>query len=92
MLSFVVHNVLTESASTEGLYLLKCASAYLNVYMYAAPKVQTSETIAAGRREVAYFSKVLKLSFNLSSNIALIQRFIQEYEDARAPPTNGKSL
>ena len=60
--------------------------------MYAALEVQTSETMAAGRREVAYSSKVLKVSFNLSSNIGLIQRFIQEYEDATAPPTDGKSL
>ncbi|EDR00662.1 uncharacterized protein LACBIDRAFT_313195 [Laccaria bicolor S238N-H82] len=60
MLPFVAHNILTESASPEGFRLLKCARAYLNVDMYAALEVQTSETIAAGRREVAYFSKVLK--------------------------------
>jgi hypothetical protein len=92
MLPFVAHNILTESASPEGFLLLKCACAYLNVDMYAALEVQTSETIAAGRREVAYFSQVLKVSFNLSTNIRLIQRFIQEYEEARVPPMDGKSL
>jgi len=65
MLPFVAHNILTESTSPEGYRLLKCARAYLNVDMYASLEVQTSETIAAGRRELAYFSKVLKVSFSL---------------------------
>ncbi|TFK59648.1 hypothetical protein BDN72DRAFT_890374 [Pluteus cervinus] len=55
-LLFAAHNILTEELSPAGYLLLKTLRSYINLDSYAAMRVHTEKTIAAGREEVKRFS------------------------------------
>ncbi|KAJ7749592.1 hypothetical protein DFH07DRAFT_869219 [Mycena maculata] len=57
MMLFVAHNVLVDEA---GLLLLQALRSYLEVRTLIALEVHTSETIAAGRRELLTLDSVMK--------------------------------
>ncbi|TFK66709.1 hypothetical protein BDN72DRAFT_131967 [Pluteus cervinus] len=55
-LLFAAHNILTEEHTPAGYLLLKTLRSYINLDSYAAMRVHTEKTIAAGREEVKRFS------------------------------------
>jgi hypothetical protein len=58
-----VHDVIDRASHALPYLLLRCIRQYVNVDMYAALEVHTSETIAAGREAVKEFTQLLDVSF-----------------------------
>ncbi|KAG2103174.1 hypothetical protein BD769DRAFT_1630901 [Suillus cothurnatus] len=58
---FAAHDVVDRTSESHELpyLLLRCIREYVNVDMYAALKVHTSKTIAAGRQAVREFTQLL---------------------------------
>ncbi|KAJ6611518.1 hypothetical protein B0H10DRAFT_2165819 [Mycena sp. CBHHK59/15] len=83
MMLFVAHNVLLDDA---GILLLQCLRSYLELDMYVALQIHTSETIAAGRRELLIFDSLMKVrcgwSFQSTSInfFCLLQKYIEACE------------
>ncbi|KAJ6553880.1 hypothetical protein B0H10DRAFT_1848583, partial [Mycena sp. CBHHK59/15] len=57
LMLFATHNVLVDK---PGVLLLKCLRSYLELDMYIALQVHTSDTIAAGRHELLVFDSLMK--------------------------------
>jgi hypothetical protein len=53
--------VLDEDSDPHGYLLLQCLRSYLELDMYTALEVHTSETIADGRKEILKFESVMKV-------------------------------
>jgi hypothetical protein len=58
---FASHNVLTRSDSLEGYFMLRILRSYLELDMFAALEVHTTETIKAGQRELLQFSSLIEV-------------------------------
>jgi hypothetical protein len=60
---FAAHDLLPNTDECKIAYLLlRCIRAYLEVDLYAALEVHTTETIAAGRKALQYFSELMNVS------------------------------
>ncbi|KAJ7099080.1 hypothetical protein C8R44DRAFT_642451, partial [Mycena epipterygia] len=57
MMLFAAHNVLIDA---PGVLLLQCTRSFLELNMYVSLEVHTSETIAAGKRELLIFDDAAK--------------------------------
>ncbi|KAF8139589.1 hypothetical protein K438DRAFT_1785549 [Mycena galopus ATCC 62051] len=57
MMFFAAHNVLTDA---PGISLLQCAQSFLELSMYVSLEVHTTETLAAGKRELLIFDERIK--------------------------------
>ncbi|KAJ7782439.1 hypothetical protein DFH07DRAFT_900870 [Mycena maculata] len=57
MMIFASHNILTDKL---GLILLECFRSYLELDVYLGLEIHTTETIAAGRRQLQKFDQRLK--------------------------------
>jgi hypothetical protein len=60
-----MHSLLEESESSEGYLLLRVLRSYLILDTYAAMEVHTTETIEAGRKELAQFESLMNVSWFL---------------------------
>lgn len=58
MMLFAAHNVLTDA---PGVLLLQCARSFLELNMYVSLEVHTTETLAAGKRELIIFDERIKV-------------------------------
>lgn len=68
MMLYAVHNVLTDRI---GLLLLVCIRSYLELDMYLALELHTTETIAAGRRVLQTFGRHLKVGMPMILSFVL---------------------
>ncbi|KAG0703025.1 hypothetical protein DFH29DRAFT_982086 [Suillus ampliporus] len=59
LIVFAAHDVIDRASHALPYLLLRCIRKYVNVDMYAALEVHTSETIAAGRQAVKEFMQLL---------------------------------
>ncbi|KAG1833209.1 hypothetical protein F4604DRAFT_2019034, partial [Suillus subluteus] len=59
LIVFAAHDVIDRTSHALPYLLLRCIRQYVNVDMYAALKVHTSETIAEGRRAIQEFTRLL---------------------------------
>ncbi|KAF8145837.1 hypothetical protein K438DRAFT_1781554 [Mycena galopus ATCC 62051] len=57
MMLFAAHNVLTDAPS---ILLLQCVRSFLELNMYVSLEVHTTETLAAGKRELIIFDERIK--------------------------------
>jgi len=64
---FAAHNVLERSRSPDGYLMLRILRSYLELDMYAALEVHTTETITAGRQELLKFSLLIQVRILLSA-------------------------
>ena len=73
-----MHSLLEESESSEGYLLLRVLHSYLILDTYAAMEVHTTETIEAGRKELAQFESLMNVSWFLKyfTKILLIYNII----------------
>ncbi|KAG1843288.1 hypothetical protein DFJ58DRAFT_717813 [Suillus subalutaceus] len=60
MIIYATHNILTEEASPLGYLLLRCVRLYLEVDMYAAFEVHTTNTISEGRSAIQALTAFMK--------------------------------
>ncbi|KAG1903490.1 uncharacterized protein F5891DRAFT_946968 [Suillus fuscotomentosus] len=60
MIIYAMHNILTEEASLLGYLLVRCVRLYLEVDMYAAFEVHTTNTISEGRSAVQALTAFMK--------------------------------
>ncbi|KAG1861785.1 hypothetical protein DFJ58DRAFT_744178 [Suillus subalutaceus] len=60
MIIYATHDVLTENDSPLGYFLLRCVHLYLEMDMYAALEVHTTNTIKEGRHTVQAFTALMK--------------------------------
>ncbi|KAG1838007.1 hypothetical protein F4604DRAFT_1885610 [Suillus subluteus] len=60
MIIYATHDVLTENDSPLGYFLLQCVRLYLEMDMYAALEVHTTNTIEEGRHTVQVFTALMK--------------------------------
>ncbi|KAG1898719.1 uncharacterized protein F5891DRAFT_1129341 [Suillus fuscotomentosus] len=60
MIIYAMHNILTEEASPLGYLLVRCVRLYLEVDMYAAFEVHTTNTISEGRSAVQALAAFMK--------------------------------
>lgn len=74
MMLFVAHNVLVDEA---GLLLLQALRSYLETRTLISLEVHTSETIAAGRRELLTLNAIMKVGFNCE-NTSIVPNFPPE--------------
>lgn len=63
---FASHNILTEELTPRGYLLLQLIRSYLELDMYASLTVHTDTMLAAGRKEMLIFDKLLKVSISVS--------------------------
>lgn len=62
LIVFAAHDVLPNTNECKTAYLLlRCICAYLEVDLYAALEVHTTETIAAGQEALQYFSELMNV-------------------------------
>jgi len=61
MIIYAAHNIVTVQSCPLGYWLLRCIRLYLEVDMYAALEVHTSDTISEGRHTVKAFSALMKV-------------------------------
>lgn len=60
---FAAHDILPNTDECKTAYLLlRCVRAYLEVDLYAALEVHTTETIAGGREALQKFSELMNVS------------------------------
>ncbi|KAG1874972.1 hypothetical protein F4604DRAFT_2009023 [Suillus subluteus] len=59
LIVFAAHDVIDRTSHALPYLLLRCIRQYVNVDMYAALEVHTSETIAEGRRAIQEFTRLL---------------------------------
>ncbi|KAK7036852.1 hypothetical protein R3P38DRAFT_2770922 [Favolaschia claudopus] len=71
MMVYASHDVLTDKA---GFLLLQCLRSYLEVDLYVGLELHTAETIAAGRRHLQKFDRLMKRSLRLTD-------LTQEYQN-----------
>jgi hypothetical protein len=79
---FAAHNILCQEDSPLGYLLLKCLRRYIVLDTYAAMEVHTTETIAAGRKELQNFSDCMNVSYLCNSCIDILIIKDQEYIEA----------
>lgn len=60
MIIYATHDVLTENDSPLGYFLLWCVHLYLEMDMYTAMEVHTTNTIEEGRHTVQAFTALMK--------------------------------
>lgn len=63
MVIFAAHAIMTEDECPLGYLLLHCIRLFLEVDMYVALKVHTTDTICAGQHAVQAFSTYLQVRF-----------------------------
>lgn len=61
MIIYATHDVLAETDSPLGYFLLWCVRLYLQMDMYAALEVHTANTIEEGRHTVQAFTALMKV-------------------------------
>lgn len=59
MIIYATHDILTERDSPLGYLLLRCVRLYLEMDMYAALEVHTTDTINEGRHTVEAFTALM---------------------------------
>ena len=57
-----MHNLIDASKHHDTYLLLRCLRSYLELDLYLSFEVHTTDTIAAGRRELLKFSSLMKVS------------------------------
>ncbi|KAG2160107.1 uncharacterized protein EDB93DRAFT_1237319 [Suillus bovinus] len=60
LIVFAAHDIIDRGTHTLPYLLLRCIREYVNIDMYAALEVHTSETIAAGRLAITEFTQLLE--------------------------------
>ncbi|KAG2114730.1 uncharacterized protein F5147DRAFT_649883 [Suillus discolor] len=60
MIIYATHDVLTKNDSPLGYFLLRCVHLYLEMDVYAALEVHTTNTIEEGRHTVQAFTALIK--------------------------------
>lgn len=63
MVIYATHTIVTEDKCPLGYHLLRCIRLFIEVDMYAALKVHTTDTICAGQHAVKGFSTYLQVHF-----------------------------
>jgi len=61
MMVYAAHDVVTEQNCPLGYLLLRCIRLYLEIDMYAALEVHTTDTIQAGRHTLQAFSALMQV-------------------------------
>lgn len=64
-----MHNILMEDDSPLGYLLLRCVRLYLEVDIYAALEVHTTDTISEGRSAVQALTAFMKVGLNFFQQI-----------------------
>ncbi|KAG2160202.1 uncharacterized protein EDB93DRAFT_1261699 [Suillus bovinus] len=63
LIVFAAHDIIDRGTHTLPYLLLQCIHEYVNINMYAALEVHTSETIAVGHLAITEFTQLLEVSF-----------------------------
>lgn len=69
MIIYATHNILMEDDSPLGYLLLRCVRLYLEVDIYAALEVHTTNTISEGRSAVQALTAFMKVGLNFFQQI-----------------------